>query len=176
MVKILRFLLIGFVVFLAIFLSIGLFKPVISYRNSIIVSATPKEAFDIFNDTIKMKQWINGLTRIEFVEGQMNSVGSKWKLILDQEGTHYEMLETMTAFEPNKRFAFILENEMFTTDVDIRFTPSHQGTIITADNLVKGKNILWHAFFVLLSPSLNNQSQGMYDNLKLIIDKMAVPA
>lgn len=148
----------------------------ISYQNSIIVNASPKESFNVFNDTLAMKQWISGLTRIEFVEGRMNEVGSKWKLILDQEGAHYEMLETMTAYERDKRFAFTLVNDVFITDVDIRFTPSRQGTIITADNTLKGKNILWHSLFVVLCSQLKTQSQEMYDNLKLIIDKRQIPA
>lgn len=172
----LKYLLIGLAIFLLVFLSLGYFNPVISYQNNIAVEAIPEAAFKIFNDTSNMKQWIMGLSRIEFVEGEMNAVGSKWKLILDQEGAHYEMLETMTAYEPNRRFAFVLTNEMFTTEVDVRFTPSLQGTIITADNVVMGKNLFWHSFFVIMSSTFSNQSQQMYDNLKLIIDKNQVPA
>ena len=176
MKKFFKLFFIGLGVLFIVFLSFGFFKPVIAYRNSIVVDVSPEEAFQVFLDSSNMKLWITGLSRIDFVEGQMNSVGSKWKLILDQEGAHYEMLETMTAFEPNRRFAFLLVNEVLTTDVDIRFTPSQQGTIITADNIVKGKNLQWHSLFVVLSSSLKNQSQGMYDNLKLVIDKTRVPA
>jgi hypothetical protein len=62
------------------------------------------------------------------------------------------------------------------SDVDIRFTPSAQGTIITVNNKVTGKNILWRSLFVFTASYFKSESQKMYDNLKMLIDKSQVPA
>lgn len=166
------FLAIG--VLVLIFLSLGIFKPDVSYQNSITVNATPEEAFKIFTDTTIMKQWISGLTHIEYVEGEMNSAGSKWKLFIKQKDEHYQLLETMTAFEINRRFAFVLDHEMFQTAVDILFTPSPQGTIITVQNTIKGNSMLSRSLFVLTGFYFNTESQKMYDTLKQLIDKSAI--
>jgi hypothetical protein len=171
-----RYFLIVVGFFLLLFLLAGVVKPTIEYDNGIIVSATPEASFSAFKDTSLMKLWITGLTRFEYLEGSMDVPGSKWKLHLNQDGKLYEMTETLTVYEENRRFAFLLHNEVLESETDIRFTPSNQGTIITVHNKVTGNNLLFRSLFVLTGSYFRAESQKMYDNLKLLIDKSQVPA
>lgn len=171
-----RYFLIVVGFFLLLFLLAGIVKPTIEYDNGIVVSASPEISFSTFKDTSLMKLWITGLTRFEYMEGTMDEPGSKWKLHLNQDGNLYEMTETLTIYEENKRFAFLLNNEVLVSEVDIRFTPSKQGTIISVHNKVTGNNLFFRSLFVLTGSYFRTESQKMYENLKLIIDKSQVPA
>jgi len=176
MKKFFRYSLIVSGILFIVFISLGLIRPEVSYQNSIKVNSSAEEAFEIFMDTSIMEQWINGLKKIELTEGGMNRPGSKWKLYIEENGSTFVMNETLTAYEENRRFAFVLENEVMITDVDIRFTPSHQGTIITADNNVRGRNIFWRSLFFLSASYFRNSGQEVYDRLRDIIEKKQVPA
>ena len=174
--RIVQFLGFGILFLLFVFLGAGILNSETGFQNSIITGAPTQEAFRLFTDTSVMKQWINGLVRVEFLEGEMNAPGTKWKLILKQDGNEFEITETMTVFEPGRRLACMFEQDLLEGGLDVRFTPSLQGTIITSATVLHGKNLWLRSLFFLGRSRLRKQSQEMYETLKLIMEQREVPA
>ena len=97
MKKVLRFIVIGIFALAVLFFSLGLFIPTFSFDNVVEVNKPIEKTFAEFNDVSNMYKWIPGFQFIEPISGWPNEVGSKWKLVVKQEGKRMELIETMTA-------------------------------------------------------------------------------
>ena len=155
----------------ALFLSIGLWKPVVYYQTKVLVNAPTDKAFALFMDTNQMSKWITGFQRFELLSGVATQPGCVHKMLIIQQGKTYVMTEKLTAFKPNALYAFVLDNEVLTDEVDIHFTAKGNATEITANNKVVGKNLFWHSLFPLTTGIFIKQSQHDYEQLKVLIEK-----
>ncbi|MCG8605812.1 SRPBCC family protein [bacterium] len=169
--KILKWLL-GILAALAVvFFLIGVFVPSFSYETQIVVDRPVEHAFAVFTDESKMGDWMTGFKSIETISGNPNEVGSQYRVIIEENGEEMEMIETVTAFEKNKLFAFKLLNDLMYVDAEIKFSEEMGKTKITSSNQVEGRNILWKSMLPLFKSSLESRSQQVYENLKQLIEK-----
>lgn len=157
-----------------IFFLIGVFVPTFTYVSRIEVNAPVEHAWAVFNDESRVGEWMTGFKSIETISGNPNEVGSKFRLVFEEDGKEIVMTETMTAFEPHERFAFDLVNEVMNVNVDIRFASSGGKTEITATSLVDGNNIFWKSLLPLFKSGFEDRSQEMYDKLKTLIETTEV--
>lgn len=153
------------------FFAIGIVTPKFSYHNAVTVNAPVEKAFSVFTDESKMHGWMPTLQNIENVSGAPLEVGSKWKLIFDEGGRKIEVLEEMTAVDPNQRFAFNLDTEPFVGTVDIRFTAVDSATSkVEATSTVDGKNMMWKSILAMSKSTFESRAQEQYDLLKKVIE------
>ncbi len=153
------------------FLAAGLIRPNVSYENKVTVNAPVERAYSVFVDESNMDKWMPTLQRIENISGAPLEVGSKWKLIFEEEGETIEVLEEMTAIDANERFAFNLETEPFLGTVDIRFTAIDSATSeIKAVTTMDGKNLIWKSLLALSKSMMETRSQEQYEMLKKAIE------
>ena len=68
-----------------------------------------KEVYRAFNDPENLPRWLTGLQRTEPISGTPGEIGSKTRHIYLERGRTVEMIETITAHEPEKHFAGTLE-------------------------------------------------------------------
>lgn len=154
------------------FLLIGVFVPRFSYISEVDVDAPVDQAFAIFSNPSWMSEWMEGFKSIENLSGAPNEVGSRWKLVVEQEGERMELIEEVTAYKANELFAFTLDAEPLTSEVEIRFIPLDSTTTkITAVTSVRGKNILWRSLLPMFKSRMREQSQESYDKLKTVIER-----
>ena len=169
--KILKWIGIIVALLVVVFLAVGLVTPEFSYESKVTVNAPAEFAFEVFMDGSKMKEWISSLESIENISGAEREIGSKWKLTFDENGEKIEILETATAYEPNKRYAFDVETEPFLGNIDIRFTAlDSMTTEIKAVSFMSGKNILWKSVLALSKSTIEERSQEQYETLKNVIE------
>ena len=153
------------------FLAIGVITPDFSYHNSVTVNAPVEKAYSVFTDESKMSEWLTGLQRIENVSGAPLEAGSKWKLVFDEGGRTIEVLEEVTAVDPNQRFAFNIDTEPFAGTVDIRFAAIDSTTCkIDATSTVDGKNMVWKSVLALSKSMMTDRAQEQYGLLKRLIE------
>lgn len=155
---------------LVAFFMVGVFVPTFTYESRISVNKPAAHAFAVFMDDKKRADWMTGFKSIEIISGNRGEVGSIYKLAIEESGELMEMEETITAFKENVLFASKLVNDVMFADVEITFVESHGQTIITASNLVEGRNLIWKSLLVLFKGNISNQSQEMYENLKQVIE------
>ena len=168
--KIFKYISLTFLILIFGFFAIGLFSNSISYQNKVIVNAPVEKAFVLFTDTTKMKEWLPGFISFTNDSGGNFNRGSKWKLILLQEGQRYEMEETMTVYEPNKQYSYILENIVLRNYVDVYFKANGNTTEITSHNLIKGNNLIWRSIFFFYEKDLFEKGEKTFEDLKKMIE------
>ncbi|MCO7224692.1 SRPBCC family protein [Pleionea sp. CnH1-48] len=154
-----------------LFLSIGVFSGDVTYTNSITVNASPQKAYQIFTDSNNTEKWLTGFKSFENIKGEPLTEGSEWWVTIEQDGEVMKMKEVVTKVEPNKHFAFTLDNEMMTVDIAIDFVAQGNKTEINVNNRVSGKNILWRSMFVFMTSAMQSHSQKDYDKLAVIINE-----
>ncbi|MFG0315972.1 MAG: SRPBCC family protein [Planctomycetota bacterium JB042] len=158
-------------VFLVGFLGLGLASESIEYRNEIVIDRPPEEVWAVFSDPDRAKSWMTGLERIENLSGEHLQVGSRWKLVFLEGGEEIEVLETVTAVEPNRRFAFDLDAEPMLGHTEVRFEPEGEGTRLVATNEMRAKGLIWRAVFRLSRTMFQARSQEQYALLKARIEE-----
>jgi len=154
-----------------IFFSAGICCPTISYESKVTVNKPVETSFGVFTNAFKLFDWVTDLKGIGWISGSQNEVGSKWKFIVTQNGTDYELIQTMKAFKQNELFVTNADNKLFTNDVEVKFISKGTSTEIIATSNLKGKNIFWRSVFVFARFYLNGNDQKMYDKLKEVIEK-----
>ncbi|MEK6615242.1 MAG: SRPBCC family protein [Bacteroidota bacterium] len=154
-----------------IFFSAGIIFPIISYESKVTVKKPVEQSFRVFTDVFTFSEWIPRFITIKWLSGKQNEIGSKWEMTIEQEGKEYRMTETLIAFKENELFAFKLENDMLTNDVEIRFANKGETSEIISSNHITGKNIFWKSLFVFSPSYFKQQSKEMYDTLKKVIEK-----
>lgn len=158
-------------VIVIIFFSAGIIFPSISYESKVTVNKPAETSFGVFTNAFKLWDWVTGLKQISWISGGQNVVGSKWKFIIRQNGTDYELIQTLKAYKQNELFTSNSDNELFTNDVEMKFISKGTSTEIIATSNLKGKNIFWRSVFVFAKFYLNGNDQKMYDKLKEVIEK-----
>jgi len=158
-------------VIVIIFFSAGIIFPSVMYESKVTVNKPIETSFAVFTNAIKLSDWVIGLKGIGLINGIPNTVGSKWKFIIEQNGQKLELIQTMKEFKLNELFVTHADSELFTDDVEVKFTSKGESTEITATSNLKGKNIFWKSVFVFAKFYLHGNDQKMYDKLKEVIEK-----
>ena len=65
------------------------------YTIDVIIDRPVNEVVEHFDDSDKLREWMDGLQRIEHLEGEPGEVGAKSKLYFDMGNRQIEMLETI---------------------------------------------------------------------------------
>jgi uncharacterized membrane protein len=172
MFKKILFISLGVIVALiAGFIIIGFVKPTCHTANSVTVNAPASHAFAVFNDTANMRFWMDNFKRVENISGENDRVGSKWKLVFDEHGSDLVMVETITAYEEGKLFAFELDDEFANFQIVVRFDEVNGQTIISQTSDGEGKNMAARSMIALMRGMMEKQQIEMYNRLKELIEK-----
>ncbi|MBI4930933.1 MAG: SRPBCC family protein [Bacteroidetes bacterium] len=162
----------GLVLFVIVitFFSLGIFIPSFEYENKVTVNKPIEQSFKIFNNVLKLSEWVPGFKGIRLLNGKQNEIGSKMELTLVQGSETYIVSQEITEFKENEVFAFSLDNDMLTNECKIKFINKGTSTEIISSNHITGKNIFWKSLFVFSHSYFKAQSKEMYDKLKEVIE------
>lgn len=75
------------------------------FEHEIEINKPLTEVYQAFNDPENLPRWLKGLQRTEQISGNPGEVGSVTKQIYLERGRTVEMIETITAHEPERFFA-----------------------------------------------------------------------
>jgi len=145
--------------------------PTFNYENKVTVNAPVDHAWAVFSDVDKMDKWLVGFKSVAIISGNQGEVGSKYHFVFEDRGEIIELTETLTAVTENELFAFELDADPMTSDVEIKFAASDETTEITATSNVEGKNIFWKSLLWLSKSMMIERGQESYDNLKKLIEE-----
>lgn len=163
----------GLLLLLAIiFFVTGLIVKETTYQVSTTINKPIEEVFKVFNDQSKLKEWIPAVKVFEPIEEKEGMVGSTYRMVVDNKGTDFEMKETVTAFEENKRVGLEFAAQgMLKTD-DIVFTSDGTSTTITNNASCKGTTYLTKCMFPYLKGAFIKTDKASLDNFKNMIESL----
>jgi len=171
--KLLKYFGIFLIVVLVAFLLVGIFAPTFTYESRVVVNAPVEQSWAVFSDPSRMGEWLVGFKSIETVSGQPDSVGSKYKMVFEENGRLMKMTETVTAIKPNELFAFTLDARPMIDKVEVRFSGDGEKTEIVAMNHIEGKNLIWKSILRLSKSNMKKRGQEVYNKLKNLIEASA---
>ena len=140
------------------------------------VNAPVEAAFKLAFDDKVMKQWLSSpqldFVGLENIRGFKNEVGSQWKMVFSsKKGNRLEMLETITAFEDNKKMYFELADPFFKFHVKMDFDESNGKTTITEELKGKSANHFFNAMMRIFGRKSIKTKREQYKKLKDIIEE-----
>lgn len=169
--KVLKYLLIALAIVVLIFFAIGILMPEVTYSNEVTINKPVPETFEVFIDESTMSYWVPGFKRIDLIEGEPNARGSKYRLIVEDDGEDFELIETITGFERNEFFSMTIDNEVLTNEVRVTFLPLNDQTKIVALNNVKGKGAFMKSALALMKSHFIEQGDVSYQKLKNLVEQ-----
>jgi uncharacterized protein YndB with AHSA1/START domain len=151
-------------------LGVGLATPEFEYENEVVIDKPVATVWAVFTDESRMKDWLFGLVKVENLAGKPLEVGSRWRLEFEVDGEEVIVDETVTAVEPNRRYAFDATTDVFTGPTEITFTELDGRTKVSARSRVVGGNVFLRAFLRMAKSMMVEQSQKSYDALKRVCE------
>ena len=169
--KILKIVVSVLVILAIIFLATGIFIKETTYTVSISINKPIEEVFKTFNDNTIITEWIPSVKSFEVIDQKEGKIGSTYKLIVDDKGNNFEMVETIIEFIENKKVGLQFDAQgMLKSDL-ISFTSEGDKTIITNEAVCKGTTFLLKCTFPYFKPILKKADQENLDNFKAFIEK-----
>ncbi|MEM7654666.1 MAG: SRPBCC family protein [Bacteroidota bacterium] len=169
--KWLKYLPLIFILLPGAFFLIGILTPRFSYECVIETPTEISEAWEVFVDPSLMSEWVEGFQGMELIEGDSMQAGSRYHMLVENQGESFEMLEEVIVADPPERFSFLLENEVMFSKVKITLKRTDYGTRFTALHEIEGKNIFWKSLFPLMKGQFQAQSQEGYLRLKQLMER-----
>ena len=168
--KILKWILGILIALFLLFILIGFISP--TYDESIVteIDAPVEKTFAIANDEKYMSQWLENYKSMELIKGDGKSKGSQWKVVFDQNGKDFEMIETVTDYIENEKFAFDINDDHGKYNISLNFEEKNGKTILTERMVGAAKGMMDKSFVALMKSSIKKQKSGWYQNLKKLVE------
>lgn len=143
----------------------------VNYKVKTTVNLPLKESFALFSNQTKSKEWLTSIKSITPIKETENKVGSQYKIIIDNHGKDFEMIENVTHFEPNKIVGLAFEVPSMKKNDIYTFSSNGNQTIITNNVSCKGQTFITRATFPLLKSVFARENQLYLDNFKNFAEK-----
>ena len=168
--KILKWILGILLLLLLAFLLLGWLNPEYNESITTVIDAPVEKTFALANDEQHMDKWLENFKSMELIEGDGKSKGSKWKVTFDENGKEFDMIETVTDYVENERFAFDIDDEFGKYNISLNFEEKDGKTVLTEKMVGAAKGIFGKAFLALMKSSIKKQKTGWYEKLKAFVE------
>lgn len=168
--KVLKYIVIAVLALFATFFMVGMLNPTFDYSSSIEVKAPVEKSWQVFMDESRLVDWIEGFESITPINETEDLVGSTYQIVFNQNDESITMIETVTDYEVNSKYALLVENEDIATQSVVYFERNEDKTIIRSVNTVNPKGLMNQSVFYLFKSVFQNHSDKNYENLKRIIE------
>ncbi|HNQ61665.1 MAG TPA: hypothetical protein PKJ62_04680 [Bacteroidia bacterium] len=154
-----------------IFFSLGLVSPNVTYTSEILINKPLAETFRKYNDPGTLKQWIPEMKSFEIVEIKPGMVGTKLKMIIENDGQTMELNEEVIAFEENKLVGLSFDAGMMHKTDMVEFVQTEDGTLIRGNYTCTGSNLFYKSLFSLFKTQFKSIDEGYLKNFKAFVEK-----
>jgi len=158
-------------VLLLVFLTTGILVKETRYTTEIQINRPVAEVFSAFTNPDLLKEWIPEIESMETVVETPHKVGSKYKMVIVNEGEKVEMLEEILAYELNKKMTFSFDaDNMLKTDAYF-FSEKGNSTLISKESICKSDSYIMSCIFPYFKVMLKEIDQGYLDKFKTVVEK-----
>ncbi len=155
----------------AVFLAPAFLKPKLDHQNTVTINKSPEDVWKKMMDTENMGKWLKGFKSIETLSGEQGTVGSKYKIVVEEEGHRFEAVETVKEVKENEKFAFILDGDVLTNDVVVTLTNKGLITDYTQAETIEGKGFFMRAMFYWMQSSFSTRSKKNLESFKKYVEE-----
>jgi uncharacterized protein YndB with AHSA1/START domain len=104
------------------------------YRFTLHVAASPEHVFDLWTNLDRMREWVEGVTRVTDVTGPLDRVGTRYTVWIGRFASPTEVLDV----ERPHRFKTRFGNRLLRGENEATFEPEGSGTLLSQRFRTKG--------------------------------------
>lgn len=98
------------------------------YINEVVINAPREKVIELFDNPDNIKEWQPGFVKMEHMEGEPGTVGSKHKLFYKMGKRDIEMIETVTKRNLPESYSLTYETKNVFNDIHNYFEDLGDGT------------------------------------------------
>ncbi len=141
------------------------------YSVSVEVNKPIEEAWEVLMDESKMGEWLEGYKGMELLEGEPLTVGSKHKMIFEENGEELTFTETVTAISPPTEFSFDFDHDMMSSNIQMTLeSVGPASTRITNRTRFTANGFFIDLFMLLMTPRMKSRQRRSFARLKALIE------
>ncbi len=129
-----------------------------------------KEVYAAFNNPDNLPRWISGLQRTEHISGTPGQVGAKTRQIYLEHGRIIELIETITAHEPMKRFAGDITGEGVNCAIHVEFVDRGRSTLVVLGSDVQSRTFMIRLMLPFISASIRKRQGSDLKRFKSLVE------
>jgi len=172
--RILKFFLKIFAIILALFFLSGLLFSKISYTTSQTINLPVDQAFTLFNDHKKMKDWMIGLQSFKVIEEKPGVVGSRYQIVIDAQNTFTKMEELVTSYKANEKVSLTIESVEMIKQDNYTFQAVDNQTLIQNKTTTEGKTYFLKCLYASFYFFIKRTDQGILDSFKTYAERQSM--
>jgi uncharacterized membrane protein len=128
------------------------------------------EVYRQFKDPDNLPRWITGLQKIEQISGAPGEVGSVAKHTYLEKGRIIEMIETVTAHEPEKHFTGELETDGMQCTIRVDFVDKGDSTLMRFRSDFRSQGLLMKLMMPFMKGQIRARQEGDMQRFKSLVE------
>lgn len=174
--KLLLQIIIALLIIVGLFLLLGYIVTEQKNINEVEVNAPIEVCWNVYRDESRLGKWMEGLSRIDLIEGQSGQVGAKQKItMVSVDGAEItnsgsELFRTITKVVEPSAFSYDYSNAHMDGRSAITFSQNDSTTLIKSVDIFSGKKLWLRSTLFLMKSSINSNTQVQFDKLKQLIE------
>ena len=129
-----------------------------------------KEVYAAFNNPDNLPRWISGLQRTEPISGTPDQVGAKTRQIYLERGRIVELIETITAHEPMKRFAGEIAGPGVSVAIHVEFVDRGATTLVVAGCDIRSRSFMLALLLPFIKSSIRKRQGADFERFKRLLE------
>lgn len=127
-------------------------------------------AWQTFKNVDLMGEWVQGFVRLETLEGEPETSGSKHLLVFQEGKRQVELVQTVIAFEPNERFEFTAATKGMRNACETLFRADGESTMVSSRNQFFAESFLFKMMMPLMRGAISKRIAADFDRLKALAE------
>ncbi len=128
------------------------------------------EVYAAFNNPDNLPRWITGLQRTEPISGTPGQVGAKTRQIYLERGRIVELIETITAHEPMKRFAGEIAGQGMNCAIHVEFVDRGGSTLVVAGADMRSRSFMLSLMLPFIKSSIRKRQGADFERFKRLLE------
>lgn len=134
------------------------------------VDCPVEHTWQTFCNVDLMQEWVQGFLSVEILEGEPETVGSKHRLLFQEGKRQVELIQTVTAFDPNERFAFTATTKGMRNACETTFAADGEGTVIRSSNQFFADGFFFKLMMPLMRGAITKRIAADFGRLKKLAE------
>ncbi len=168
--KVLKYILPSLGIITLLFLSMGLFSKTSELKQEYQFKQSREVVFLSLIDPRKMHSWIDGLEKIEPVDGYMNGIGAKYLVTINYGDSKYTILQELVSFQFNEKLGFKLFPPHMSVLMNVVFENKDNSTQMYLNTSITGENLFWRSVLILKKPAIRKIILKDLENLQQLLN------
>lgn len=153
-----------------VFFATGFIVKETAYEVEVSINKPVVNVFSEFTQIQNSKQWIPDVKEVQVIEETPNRIGSTYKMLVDNNGENFTIIEKIKSYELNTKFSVFFDAENMKKTNNFTFKSNDTSTIIKLNASCKSDSYILSCVFPYFKSVFVEQDQRYLNNFKDYIE------